>query len=91
MKSLVAQFENLCEALPDAVASRCHADIGAIHDALSQYVLGEPDAWLVRATRDGKANCVAFRRKQDAEQDAYEWRINGATTEVLPLFISPQR
>jgi hypothetical protein len=45
----------------------------------------EPDAWLVVATREDVTH-IAFRRKKDAEQDAYEWRINGATTEILPLY-----
>lgn len=45
----------------------------------------EPCAWMVKATRDGVLRQYPFVLRQDAEQDAYEWRINGATTEVVPL------
>lgn len=45
-----------------------------------------PVAWLVKATRGDKVHLCPFADHKDADRDAYEWRINNATTEIVPLF-----
>ena len=43
-------------------------------------------AWMVIAsTKDDQTESVWVSRS-DAEQDAYEWRINGRETRIIPLF-----
>lgn len=46
-----------------------------------------PDAYMVAASGPGGELAVTvWIRLADAEQDAYEWRINGKETEIIPLF-----
>jgi hypothetical protein len=59
-------------------------------DAASrQYVQRDaelPSAYLVLASGEGgELAATVWIRLADAEQDAHEWRINGKTTEIVPL------
>ena len=53
---------------------------------LSQFEGHTPDAWIVQAF-DIPGNQRSVRiLKKDAEEEAYEWRVAGATTEIFPLY-----
>jgi len=50
----------------------------------------EPSAWLVVATGGNSGGGRwAWTLKEDAEEEAQAWRINGATVTVTPLYAAP--
>jgi hypothetical protein len=64
--------------------------IDALRSSLSSTPRELPDAYMVAASGPkGELAATVWIRLADAEQDAYEWRINGKETEIIPLYQAP--